>query len=538
MRTSRRLGSASPERWLEIAATARLLRASGEENEIREVFRRVLEQEIPFDQIEILHTDASTYPALAWELAREHGIECTFAGGVAATFTHPGQAALAFLDWIADGFEADVLRKSLVSGALTFERAEGRKSDAPGTRAVARALREAQIGWGARRHLAAIDRRIAVLDKPGEPGREADDAGETELAERAARRRPAARRGAGRESFVLRALERARCADASMCDLRAVARGCREFVREFARVADPLDAAALTALEKLLGELEVLPATTLPPQDAAARLSDAVRALSIEADRARPGGPRRGLPRGGFSGRPHTFLLGLDETRHPGADLEDPVLLDAERRQINSLLAPLALPLYRDRPRESARALEKCVGRVAGSLTASYSSWNLRSLDQQSEQFPSPFFLDLHRAASRRPDADYSALLAALPEAAGFIPGIRSRSTRRTGGSRASRRPDPPPPPEPPLCVSWRSTPISPTDGARKTPGNPTTSRSGTDGSPREPRSSIPARAASRSPRRGSKPLPSARSSTSCATCCASSRRRSSSATRPSGSMR
>ena len=60
---------------------------------------------------------------------------------------------------------------------------------------------------------------------------------------------------------------------------------------------------------------------------------------------------------GGFSGRRHTFLLGLDESKHPGADLEDPVLLDSERRGINRALAPLALPLYRDRPRESARAL-------------------------------------------------------------------------------------------------------------------------------------------------------------------------------------
>ncbi len=423
--TLQRLASA-PERWLEVAATARLLRASGEENEIREVFRRILEQGIPLDQVEILHTDASTYPALVWELAREHGIDCTLSGGVAATFTHPGQAALAFLDWIAGGFEADVLRKSLASGALTFERAEDRRADAPGTLAVARALREAQIGWGARRHLSALDRRIAELQKPAEPGREADDAGEKELAERAERRGRRLAEARAAKSFALRALERARCAEADTCDLRALASGCREFVLEFARVADALDAAALTALEKLLEELEVLPPTTLSPSDAAARLSDAVRALSIEADRARPGRIHVAEYRaGGFSGRPHAFLLGLDEARHPGADLEDPVLLDAERRQINEALAPLALPLYRDRPRETARALQKCVGRLAGRLTASYSSWNLRSLDQQSEQFPSPFFLDLHRAVSREPEADYSALLAALPEAAGFVPATR-----------------------------------------------------------------------------------------------------------------
>jgi ATP-dependent helicase/nuclease subunit B len=48
----------------------------------------------------------------------------------------------------------------------------------------------------------------------------------------------------------------------------------------------------------------------------------------------------------------------------------------------------------------------------------------LRSLDQQSEQFPSPFFLDLYRASSDSGDADYTALLAALPVPAGFAPGV------------------------------------------------------------------------------------------------------------------
>ncbi len=254
-------------------------------------------------------------------------------------------------------------------------------------------------------------------------GREADDEGEREIAERGERRRRRLAEAGAARAFALRALEHARCADAGTCDLRALARGAREFVAEFARVTDALDAAALTALEKLLEELEVLPATNLPPPEAAARLADAVRALSIEADRSRPGRVHVAEYRaGGFSGRAHTFLLGLDEARHPGADLEDPVLLDAERRQINRLLAPLALPLYRERPRESARALASCVGRLPGGLTASYSSWNLRSLDQQSEQFPSPFFLDLYRAQSGRSEADYSALLEALPEAAGFLP--------------------------------------------------------------------------------------------------------------------
>jgi RecB family exonuclease len=421
------LASDAPSEWTRTARNVTLLRAVGEENEIREALRRILAGGIPFDDVEILYTDPTTYPALAWELSREHDVPCTFAAGVAAPFTRPGQAGLAFLEWIGGGFESDVLRGALASGALTFDRLSSADASAPGTRAAARAFRDAQIGWGARRHRTALDRLIAELEKPDERGRDAeemDEAQRANRAERRARRLAAARRA---RDFAIRALELSAEATKIACDLRALARGCRLFVAQFGRVADAMDASALTALQKLLEELEVLPATKLAPSEGAERLADAVRVLSIDADRPRPGRVHVAeLKVGGFSGRQHTYLMGLDEARHPGADLEDPVLLDAERRGINRALAPLALPLYRDRPRESARALEECVARLSGELTASYSSWNLRSLDQQSEQFPSPFFLDLYRVRSGAPEADYSALLAALPEAAGFLPGVDS----------------------------------------------------------------------------------------------------------------
>ncbi len=413
-----------PAEWARNARAAKLLRATGEENEIREAFRRILASGSPFDDVEILHTDASTYPALCWELSREHDVPCTFSGGVAAPFTRPGQAALAFLDWIGQGFAADVLREALASGALTFERMPGHAEGAPGTRAAARSFRDARIGWGARRHRACLDRLAAELEKSDEPSAR-EDAGPEELAardERRARRLAAARRA---RDFATRALELATEATREQCDLRPLARGCRTFVSEFARVGDELDGMALAALEKLLAELEVLSASTLSPAEAAQRLADAVRALSVAADRPRPGRIHVADYRsGGFSGRGQTYLLGLDEARHPGDDLEDPVLLDDERRAINRILAPAALALHRDRPRDAALALRGCVSRLTGALTASYSSWKLRSLDQQSEQFPSPFFLDLYRASSGSADADYSALLAALPVPAGFAPGV------------------------------------------------------------------------------------------------------------------
>lgn len=417
------LADEPPSGWARRARRARLFRATGEENEIREVFRRIFAGGIPFDEVEILYTDPSTYPALLWELSREQDVPLTFGSGVAASFTRPGQAALAFLLWIGEGFAADRLREALASGALTLARMPAPGEHPPGRQAVARALRDAQIGWGPSRHRASLDRLVAGLEAPEEFRRD-EEPDEDERAaheERRLRRLAAARRA---RDFAERAVALAAPGTRERAAPGALARGCRLFVTEFARTSDPLDGIALAALQKLLEELEVLPPVELPVEDGVGRLVEAVRKLSIGADRPRAGRAHAAhFPAGGFSGRRHAYLLGLDEARHPGGDLEDPVLLDDERRGINRLLAPVRLPMHRERPRDARAALQSCVARLAGEFTASYSSWRLRSLDQQSEQFPSPFFLALHREASGDAEADYSALLAALPEPAGFAPG-------------------------------------------------------------------------------------------------------------------
>ncbi|HSS44205.1 MAG TPA: hypothetical protein VLO07_02600, partial [Thermoanaerobaculia bacterium] len=413
-----------PSEWVSIAKRATLLRAIGEENEIREVFRRVQHDGIAFDEVEILHTDTTTYPALAYELSREQGIPCTFQGGIAVAFTRPGQAALAFLDWIGRGFETEILRRALASGGLTLRRLDRKSEGAPGTRAAARALREARIGWGRDRHLACLDRLIAALERPEETSRVDEEWSEEERAARAksrARRLDATR---GARAFAARAVELSIESSGDRCDLRSLARGCRNFVTEFARVSGELEGTALSALQKLFEELEGLPSSPLPVVEAVGRLRDAVQTLHVDADRPRPGSLHvADYHAGGFSGRRHTYLLGLDATRHPGRDLEDPVLLDSERLEINRAFSPATLARRRDRPREEAAALKSCLARLRGELTASYPCWNVRSLSQQGEQFPSPFFLDLYRERSGQKQADYSALLAALPAAAGFIPG-------------------------------------------------------------------------------------------------------------------
>jgi ATP-dependent helicase/nuclease subunit B len=416
----RRLPVDEPATWPARAASATLFRAIGEENEIREVFRRCLAGGVPWDDVEILHTDEKVYPALAWELSREHGVPCTFAGGVPVTYSRPGQAALAFLEWIAEGFAADRLRQALASGAASLRRFEA-PADAPTAGMVAREIRRARIGWGRRRHLAALDRHVRELEGPERPSRRDEPADDDPPEERSAlrARRLAAARLA--RTFASRALDLVP-PEASDDPMQALARGAGAFVAEFARVTDDFDGAAGTALETLFREIAELPAAPVSLADALERLRDAVGELAVLADRPRPGHLHvSAFAAGGHSGRRHTFLLGLDETRHPGRDLEDPVLLDDERRRINEALERPLLAIERERPREQARALQACVARLRGRLTACYSKFDIRNLSQAGEPAPSPFFLELYRAKTGT-NADYGEMLAALPPPAGFVP--------------------------------------------------------------------------------------------------------------------
>lgn len=408
-----------PEEWRRAAREIEISRATGEENEIRAVLRRVTTEGIFFDEVELLHTDSSLYPALVWEIAAEHGVPCTFAEGIRVTFTRPGRAALAFLSWISADFEAERLREALAAGVLQLRGLEP-GDGAPSASAVARALRKAQIGWGRRRHRTCLDKLVAELSEP-EAARQREE-GPFERIRREERRRRNLAAAKLARAFTERAANLALEGRAAG-DPGAIARGCRLFIQEFARVASELDGTALAALTRLFSEFEALPAAPVGLPDAVARLADAVRNLSVASDRPRPGRLHVAHFRsGGFSGRPHTFLLGLDDARHPGSDVEDPVLLDAERREMNRALAPRELSLSGDRRLETARSLEACLGRLRGRVRASYSDFDLTNLVQPGKRFPAPVLLDLFRERPGRGEADYAALDAALPRTDGFIP--------------------------------------------------------------------------------------------------------------------
>ena len=117
---------------------------------------------------------------------------------------------------------------------------------------------------------------------------------------------------------------------------------------------------------------------------------------------------------GGHSGRPHTFIVGLDDSRFPGSRLQDPILLDEERRGLSKELRTSSSDLAR-----RIELVARLFARLRGTVTLSYSCFNL--MDDR-EMFPSSIVLSAFRILSGQREGDQAALNQWLGPAASFAP--------------------------------------------------------------------------------------------------------------------
>ncbi len=364
-------------------------RAIGEENELRGALRAIT----TLDEAEVVYTARDPYLSLAYELTSEYSIPATFAEGIAAPFTRPGQAVIGFLHWIGDDFDTTHLQRIARAGAL-------KTPQAIPPAVFARVLRGSMIGWGRDRY---VPRLQASITEAEHKLAETDSESRIEWLTREIERRREAL-GVAQSLLAISAIE----------SLPAAALA---FVDEFAASKNEIDGMALAALRRLLQELAAIEGSTGASEGARRhtdidRLIEAIASTHVAASNPRPGHlhvtPVRA---GGWSGRDRIFLVGLDDTKHPGAGLQDPVVLDEERKNINSSIAPRQLDLLGDQPARNSARLARLIERADGAQwTLSYAELDLRD---RRARFPSKDLLDLFRATRKDDDARYDMLVAA-----------------------------------------------------------------------------------------------------------------------------
>ncbi len=385
------------------ASRTRILPATGEENEVRALLRLIVSNGIPFDHVEISSSEATTYDPLLFELFEEHGVPATFLDGLPASSSRPGRGALSFLDWISDGFSARVLATALADGLIELSTVRPAGSRA-GSGRLARLLLRARVFRGRGRYLP----RLAALRSRGEAA--PDDQEPSRPPEAAA----------VLFDLVKKLLDLAPVPETTL-SLPATARATGAFLAAFARISAPRDGMVRDALLGLCGELAGLPERPLPPGEAAARLSEAIRELAVGGQTPLPGKLHVApVEAAGHAGRPLLWVFGLDEARLPGAARQDPVLLDHERKRLGEILPGVKLALRgADAGPKARHALLAALARTRGEIVLSFSE---RDLLEDADRFPSAFLLEVFRAKTSCPEADYGALLEEIGPAEGFVP--------------------------------------------------------------------------------------------------------------------
>jgi ATP-dependent helicase/nuclease subunit B len=207
-------------------------------------------------------------------------------------------------------------------------------------------------------------------------------------------------------------------------DVQRLVEGAREFVDGFTARASALDALAASRLLEAIAELRALGAFRCSLLDALRFLRERVESLTIGIDRPRPGHLYvSSLATAGYSGRPHVFIVGLEEGRVFPASFEDPVLLDRERERISPALARAS-----DRIDEAVYAALSRLAVCGGPANAGpkgpalHLSYSCRDLREYRQTYASWLMLQAYRVVSGNPAAKYSDLHAHLGAPKSCVP--------------------------------------------------------------------------------------------------------------------
>jgi hypothetical protein len=413
--------------------TIRLFSAVGPSNECREILRRIVTEKTRLDEVEIIPPPGPAYPALFYALSAKAGLGVTFAEGIPLAFTLPGKVFSGLIEWLEHDYRASDLCSLIEAGGLKLPSGAGSASLTP--LQAGRYLRSALIGWGRERYLLRLQALIDDKKTSAEAAGREEGSGENgDTEDAAAQQDKAAEQIKEVESLLSLIREFLELLpaedDGGKVDFGAVCRGIAEFIGRFARVTGDLDAEAQSLLRSKLEEAASFETEPLRRPAAFERIKDLGAGLSVGASGPSPG--RLHLSTwlsGGHSGRPVTFLAGLDQGAFPGGGIQDPVLLDEERERLNEERKAPGLRTTADSLRETLWRMASLLAGLRGRVTLSYSAYDII---EERPSFPSSVILQAARLVTGKPGLDYSALTEILPEARAFLPGEEMRAVDET----------------------------------------------------------------------------------------------------------
>jgi ATP-dependent nuclease, subunit B len=341
--------------------------ADGDMNEARNVFRTVVENKLRLDEVEVAPITTAGVTAVcaaAFEYfsnteagpSRIEDLPLTFADGIPGGISRPERLLDFWLNWLGTDRLAGMLAEACTSGLLREERFLQSRTTAGKMRSFLLALRAEP---GARGILRALD---------------AWRGNDTETAD------------------LCRALARdilAPLADDKHGEAAGILASAKNLLENWCGARGELDNYALVRL--LEDDFLSGAAKPWPEFDAHEWLVELTRNMRLMGQGPQPGKLHVSSLLGGHSGRAATFVTHLDEGSFPGGDVQDPVLLDSERKKLSEELV-----LSGERRNHRENELQRLLSRIRG---VAYLSCSRVDIATTGELYPCDAFLEKLHAA-------------------------------------------------------------------------------------------------------------------------------------------
>lgn len=370
--------------------------AIGFRNEIREIFRRIVREKIPFDQVEIVYTDPVIYVREIFCLCEKLNIPVTFSEGVPVYTRSLFRAIMGFLSWIKHDFSEIYLRRLLESGDIRADVLPGIDIKGP---ELGHLLGVSGVGWGRERYSSVLGKKAREFRKKAEKPVNAEEA---ELREGYIKDAD--------NAMALKSLCEALLAlvpetdDTGKVDIGALCEGCSKFLDAHAVVTEPQDETFKSDVASRLKMIGKFGTGKTDKDEAVEKVMGTIAGITANASAPGPGHVHVSYYKyGGRTGRDNTFVVGLDESRFPGRGLQDPILLDVERKAISG-----DMDLSSDKTRKNTYDMASMFAGLRGRVTASFSAFNVKD---ERKVFPSSVLLQFYRLKKGSPDSDYEELL-------------------------------------------------------------------------------------------------------------------------------
>ena len=366
--------------------TISLFSKSTYREEIYEILGRIIADKVSLDRVEIIYTSSDPYLKSLYNICGKLDLPATFSEGLPGDHSRTGMALKGFLLWQSDDFSEKHLRKLLKYSLIKIPDNMGKR--------LAHILRTSKIGWGMDRYGLILNKEIAVLNKKIAEGGSGNYKGRLDSLN-------------ALNTITKKLLEMVPPIVDGKIEFSSLCEGCIRFLDGFVTAVSDEEGAHHSNLKRSLEVLARLNKTMSAPEEAATKLLEIISKIPFMMSGPRPGHLYiSSLSSGGRSGRDITYIAGMDSHKFPGTQVQDPILLDGERKKISNCIS-----LSMDRLKEKLYGFTSLLSALRGRVVLSYSEYDIA--DERS-LFPSSVYLQACRLKEGNDDIDYQKLLDTL----------------------------------------------------------------------------------------------------------------------------